>query len=564
MNKRFAVSVAAVGLLAQLVLGGAVHAISTPKVWSGGGSDNNMSTAANWEGGVAPTATTEEILVFPAGVTDKTVVNDFATGTAVFGSITFNGADSDTTSYTISGNGMTVTGGISAGMTGSDIGYQTISAPITLDSAETITSATNNALYLGALAIGSNATALTGAGSITINGAITGSGAISRSGGGSLYLLGNNAGFTGGLTMNAGRLTALEPAALGAVSGAITVNAGADLTVYSCTSPLTVAKNIALTGASTVPSGSSATPKLVAYAVTGGCGFGGGGADETYGTPSTGGTATWSGNITFGSDVTLGTYSDTLNLTGALTGNYLLNLIDGWAGTLHVAGSINTTKTPNGDYTPNVIKTTLGDNQSTNTVAIYGGAEVTIDGQRSTINLLGGKLLGTGTIGVLAMSGKAILAPGHSPGVLNTGDLVFTGGTYQAELGGTAVGKYDQLNVTGTVTLGAATVLTTTLVDGFKPAKDNTFTIIKNDGSDAVTGTFQDLAEGATFTLSGNVFKISYIGGDGNDVVLTALTVPAAPAAGLGLIPGLAMILLATLIAVGSLMHLALKPKNAV
>ena len=42
-----------------------------------------------------------------------------------------------------------------------------------------------------------------------------------------------------------------------------------------------------------------------------------------------------------------------------------------------------------------------------------------------------------------------------------------------------------------------------------------------NDGSDAVSGTFAGLAQGATTDIGGNAFTISYVGGDGNDVVLT-------------------------------------------
>ena len=41
-------------------------------------------------------------------------------------------------------------------------------------------------------------------------------------------------------------------------------------------------------------------------------------------------------------------------------------------------------------------------------------------------------------------------------------------------------------------------------------------------GADAVVGTFAGLAEGATVSVAGNTYQISYVGGTGNDVVLTA------------------------------------------
>ena len=50
-----------------------------------------------------------------------------------------------------------------------------------------------------------------------------------------------------------------------------------------------------------------------------------------------------------------------------------------------------------------------------------------------------------------------------------------------------------------------------------------TFTLINNDGADAVVGTFAGLAEGAPLVVDGDNFTISYTGGDGNDVVLTGV-----------------------------------------
>lgn len=47
------------------------------------------------------------------------------------------------------------------------------------------------------------------------------------------------------------------------------------------------------------------------------------------------------------------------------------------------------------------------------------------------------------------------------------------------------------------------------------------FVIIQNDSSDPVIGTFAGLAEGALFKFSGRQWKITYQGGDGNDVMLT-------------------------------------------
>jgi hypothetical protein len=149
------------------------------------------------------------------------------------------------------------------------------------------------------------------------------------------------------------------------------------------------------------------------------------------------------------------------------------------------------------------------------------------------VTLTGGTLKGVGTVGDVNMSAGKV-APGASPGVLNTGDLTFTGGTHEVELGGKAAGEFDQLNVTGTVNLGSATTLAISLWGSFQPAVNDAFVIINNDGADAVSGTFSGLADGAKVTLGGYTYQINYDAGDGNDVVLLLTGTPSAPDTGVG------------------------------
>ena len=124
---------------------------------------------------------------------------------------------------------------------------------------------------------------------------------------------------------------------------------------------------------------------------------------------------------------------------------------------------------------------------------------------------------GTGTVNTVALT-SGTLAPGAATGILNAGNLAFTGGTFYAGLASTV--NYSQANVAGTVTLGSNTSLT--LSPTFTPSSGNTFTIINNDGTDAISGTFKGLAEGAKVNVNGIDYTISYKGGTGNDVVLTA------------------------------------------
>jgi autotransporter-associated beta strand protein/predicted outer membrane repeat protein len=140
-----------------------------------------------------------------------------------------------------------------------------------------------------------------------------------------------------------------------------------------------------------------------------------------------------------------------------------------------------------------------------------------------------GTLGGTGTVGgTVTVNSGGTVSLGATAAVLSSGDLTLSAGsTFGVTLNGTAT---DQLNVTGTVALNGAT-LSASL--GATPTSGQTFVLINNDGSDPVVGTFAGLAEGATVTIGGHRFFISYQGGDGNDVVLTADHAPVAGASSL-------------------------------
>lgn len=135
---------------------------------------------------------------------------------------------------------------------------------------------------------------------------------------------------------------------------------------------------------------------------------------------------------------------------------------------------------------------------------------------------------GTGAMaGSLEVKDTATVSPGllaastaaPSSGTVTLGPST----TFQVQLNGSLAGSgYDQLNVTGAVTLSGTTLAVTKLTS-FIPPNGGSLVLINNDGSDPVIGTFAGLAEGATVTLGGVPLTISYQGGTGNDVVLTAL-----------------------------------------
>jgi fibronectin-binding autotransporter adhesin len=143
---------------------------------------------------------------------------------------------------------------------------------------------------------------------------------------------------------------------------------------------------------------------------------------------------------------------------------------------------------------------------------------------------ISGRLDGTGTTGPLTAQADSLIQPGNlGPGQLTTGALaLMAGSTLRVELNGPVPALYDRVRVNGSVTLGGTLVL----APGFTPSPGQVFTIVDNDDTDPVIGTFNGLPQGAIVVMLGTSYRISYTGGGGNDVTLTA---QAAPTLGSGL-----------------------------
>ncbi|HRG58920.1 MAG TPA: hypothetical protein PK323_08160 [Bacteroidia bacterium] len=93
--------------------------------------------------------------------------------------------------------------------------------------------------------------------------------------------------------------------------------------------------------------------------------------------------------------------------------------------------------------------------------------------------------------------------------------------------GTTANTQYKQFAIDGLVNINNASLLYTG--SSYVPSGGEIFTIITNDGTDAVVGNFNGLPEGTTinnFLGSTKSARISYVGGTGNDVTITVCTVP--------------------------------------
>jgi len=225
----------------------------------------------------------------------------------------------------------------------------------------------------------------------------------------------------------------------------------------------------------------------------------------------------WSGNVAVASASTVNCgANNTTTLSGAITG----------AGSIAVTGSEG--------------YVVLSGNSNT-----YSGG-TTVSGGTLRITNASGSATGTGTVtvssagtldGTGSVSGAMNVSGTLSPGIGGIGRLTVgsnltfnSGATFSVQANSTTPGSgYDQaLMSTGTLALGSATLAFSL---GYAPTINDAFTIIDNAGSNLVSGTFSGLAQGATTVASYNGVPydcvISYIGGTGNDVVLTVTRISA-------------------------------------
>jgi autotransporter-associated beta strand protein len=167
--------------------------------------------------------------------------------------------------------------------------------------------------------------------------------------------------------------------------------------------------------------------------------------------------------------------------------------------------------------------------------AIPNSTNIALAGASAVLNRAGGSVLNSGQTlsGIGTVAGDLTAQPGAviSGGNNGSGILTFNnnmtaeaGSAMVAVLNGTIPGTgYNQLYVHGNVNLLNPTL---NVRLGYASAAGDSFVIITNGGANAVTGTFSGLPEGTFFTNGGTGFRITYVGGDGNDVVLIRTNPP--------------------------------------
>ena len=374
----------------------------------------------------------------------------------VFNSITLTG-----TNYFLDGARIALNAGITA--TNTTVA-NIVAIPLTLHSNQSIV--TGNAgvnLTLGG-DIDTNGKELTfaGNGMAQVPGIISGTGGLIKAGSGTVSLYSSNT-FSGAVQILQSSLSIYHGNALGSTNGNTTVAVGATLTLVN---PITVPEPFVLSG------------NFIAAQL---------------------------GKILTG-PITLET---NINMTITAGAGMTINSVISGPGGLAIVSSGNLTLNSNNIYTGSTT---------------FSGGGLIVNGNQpgSAISFLSGFLSGTGAVGTIIASsnpGKSI-SPGTSPGILTCSNVTLNlQTTFQAELNGTALGsQYDQLNVNGTVTISNSSLFVTST--GLALSGGEQFVIIKNDGVDAINGTFGGYPEGTNVGVGSYQLKITYVGGDGNDVVI--------------------------------------------
>ncbi|MEM7624921.1 MAG: PEP-CTERM sorting domain-containing protein [Planctomycetota bacterium] len=153
----------------------------------------------------------------------------------------------------------------------------------------------------------------------------------------------------------------------------------------------------------------------------------------------------------------------------------------------------------------------------------------------AVFNLAGGFIENPGGIDLgqaFVLGGGGVLSPGNSPGItqINRGFIV-EDGTLKIELDaltGAGVG-HDQVIVYGEIDLLGDTLQPEGDLEiqlNFAPELGNKFIIVDNDGNDPIVGEFiQGTSVNYVYEDLQYELGIDYAGGDGNDIVLTVLSI---------------------------------------
>ncbi|WP_274704719.1 autotransporter-associated beta strand repeat-containing protein [Aquabacter cavernae] len=316
-------------------------------------------------------------------------------------------------------------------------------------------------------------------GSVTFSGAVSGGGSLTQVGPGTLILTGDST-YTGGTTITGGTLQIGAGGATGAILGNV-VNNGA--LVFNRSGSLTLAGAISGTGSLT----QTGPGTLI---LTGASSYSGG-TSVTGGTLVLGSsTAAGTGAIALLDGTTLALL-DTVSVANALDlgGTVTFDLA---SGTATLSGALSGTGTM--AFTGSGRISLTGDGSAFAGETVVDGTLAVNDRLGGTVTVeTGGTLKGNGTVGSTSIAAGGTIAPGNSIGALTVdGTLTFaSGATYAVEIETT--GASDFILVTGTATLGGASVEVTKAAGTYLPGTRYTILTAQGGIVGAFTGPGQDL-----------------------------------------------------------------------
>lgn len=459
-----------------------VHVVPTSAAtltWTGGGDGSKFSDAANWSTGQVPV--TGDALTFPGVVGTNTV-----------------SLQNDLTNVVFSGVQLSLTASSSYGSTNYTVDKLKMSDGATIAAGAYPQGASNTvSAYLGVTDLVAN-------GDLTVSSYMN---ATKFTVAGNLLLM-SGVNFAAGSTV-AGKISVGTSIGItnNVTAASYELKSYGTLSFYASfsspfTTPITVATgatraSLSFSGASTYDPETQTTT----YADR----------DYTLGSP-----------ITLNSDLQV--YSSrqvTARLGGQITLNgHAINKQLGSEGRLFVGDT---------EIIPETKTTNITDSAPNASVEVAQNETTILDGERGYVSVYsGGVLKGTGKVDSMYVNFGGVVAPGHSPGTMTIASDVYISGEYQAEV--LNKDNYDKLVVGqdfngnySAVGLDTTSHLNVILPAGYAINQGDQFTIIDNKSNKDVEGVFGGLPEGTQFTVNNVVFNITYKGGDGNDVVLTAL-----------------------------------------
>ena len=429
--------------------------------WVGGGSNNHWSNAANWQAGVAPSAGDQ--LIFQ-GTALTATQNDFTAGTS------FQSLEFQSNNFSIAGNSFTVTGSIT---TDSGVSGTSISAPLALNGAVTVSVAGSN--------------------SLSLSGAVSGSGSLTTTASGKLSLAAANS-YSGGTTLDAGMVSFVS-GGLG-FSGTITLG-GTSTLQWAGSNTQDISSRLALANAA------SATLDVQSNTVTLATGFGGSSTASLtkagLGTLILTGSDGYSGGTTINSG-TLQVGNPPSQMTGSLGSGPIVDngaLAIDVSGTTTIAGVISGTGTLSQSSSMMNSNTLVLTGTNTFSGAVSVGSYCTLQvGSGGSSGTLGsGGVSGSGTLTFDSGSTQTVsntLSGGLALTQEGSGALVLTGSN--SYTGSTTVNSGSTLRLGGSSVLPdgssavAATVNGTLDLNGYSP------TLPGLSGSGTVTTSVSGLA----------------------------------------------------------------------